>query len=232
VTDFLEDVDHLKHEGEVLYQEITAAIERSLLQANTTEFSKKVSLFQENTVQLVALSVPYPEAMDPTDEQGNGKANKVIQMFIGARKLALVRYCDALKYNLNTMPHVLRTKKLQDEMKRLAGWVDERLKAMNEFSFADKYGWRSQTEHDGQVTKLQDIKNNEFKRLKEKVQSIKQQQHSHDKTNIHMKIQVNVLQEGLKRLDDQLNVLEKALEEHSPELTFVGQIFNLGTSFF
>jgi hypothetical protein len=237
VTDFLEEVDHLKHEGEVLYQEITAAMEQSLLQANTTELSKKVSLFQENTVQLVnTLHVPYPEAMHTTDQQGNDEADKAIRMVIDARKSTLRLFGEALKYNLNTMPHVLqlqkRTKPLQDEMNRFAGWVDERLKAMDEFSFADKYGLRSQKEHDDQVIKLQDIKDNEFKRLKEKVQSIKQQQHSHDKTNIHMIIQVNVLQEGLKKLDDQLNVLEKALQEHSPGLTFWGQIFNYGNFFF
>jgi hypothetical protein len=47
VTDFLEKADHLKHEGEVLRQEITAATEQSLLQANAIKFSKKVSLFQK-----------------------------------------------------------------------------------------------------------------------------------------------------------------------------------------
>jgi hypothetical protein len=239
VTDFLEKVDHLKHEGEALRQEITAATEQSLLQANTTEFSKKVSLFRENTVHLVAtLRVPYPEATHPTDQQGNDEANNVIRMVMDARTSTLALFSEALEHSLSAMRRALqlqkRAKQLQDEMNRLAGWVDERLKTMekakvDEFFVAGECGLdiddlsRLQKERDGQVTKLQGIKDNEFKRLKENVQSIKQQHHSHDNTNTHMIMQVNILQEGLTKLEDQLNILEEALRVHSSRLTILGQ---------
>jgi hypothetical protein len=220
VTDFLEDVDHLKHEGEVLRQEITSATEQSLLQANTTEFSKKVSLFQKNRVHLVTtLHVPYPEAMHPTDQQGNDEANEVIRMVMGVKKSTLAFVGKALEHSLSAMRRALqsqkRAKQLQDGMNCLAGRVDERLKAMDmekakidEFFVVGKCGLdiddlsRLQKECDGQVTNLQDIKDNEFKTLKENVQSIKQQQHSHYNTNTHMITLVNILQEGLAKLDD------------------------------
>jgi hypothetical protein len=239
VTDFLEKADHLKHEGEILRQEITKATEQSLLQANTTEFSEKVSLFQENTVRLVTtLRVPYPEATHPTDQQGNDEANEAIRMVMGARKSTLVLFGEALEHSLSAMRRALqlqkRAKQLHDEMSRLAGWVDERLKAtekakVDEFFVAGKCGLdiddlsRLQKERDGQVTKLLGIKDNEFKKLQENVQSIKQQHHSHDNTNAHMALQVNGLQEGLAKLGSQLDVLEEALQVHSTRLTILGQ---------
>jgi hypothetical protein len=180
--------------------------------------------------------VPYPEATHPTDQQGNDEANEVIRMVMGAKKSTLALVGEALKYSLSVMRRALqlqkRAKQLQDEMNRLAGWVDEQLKAMNEFSVADKCGLdiddlsRFQKEHDGQVTKLQGIKDNEFKTLKEDVQSIKLQQHSHDNTNTHMIMQVNISQEGLTKLGDQLNVLEEALRVHSSRLTILGELID------
>lgn len=239
VTDFLEKADHLKQEGEVLRQEITKATEQSLLHINTTEYSEKVSLFQESTVRLVTtLRVPYPEAVHPTDQQGNDEANEVIRMVMGARKSALVLFGEALEHSLSAMRRALqlqkRAKQLQDEMNRLNGWVEERLKTMekakmDEFFVAGKCGLdiddlsRLQKERDGQAIKLHGIKDNEFKRLKENVQSIKQQHYSHDESNSHMTIQVNKLQDGLTNLGHQLDILEEALNVHSSRLVILGQ---------
>ncbi|EPB86494.1 hypothetical protein HMPREF1544_06762 [Mucor circinelloides 1006PhL] len=234
VTDFLAKADQLKNEGEVLRQEIVSA---DVSAVSTTELSEKVVLFQEHTVRLVtgvAARVPYPEATHPSDQQGNDDANEMIRMVIGSRKSALVLFGEALDHSLSALRRALqlqkRAKQLQDEMTRLGGWVDERLKAMEKSKVdvfvAGKCALdetdlaRLIKERDGQVTKLKGIQENEYKKLQENISAM--QQSSVSQHNV-ISSQVSALHDGMGTLGDQLKVLEEALELHSSRLAILGR---------
>ncbi|KAI8642947.1 hypothetical protein BD408DRAFT_333706, partial [Parasitella parasitica] len=234
VTDFVAKADQLKIEGEALRQEIVTA-DVSLV--STTELSEKVVVFQENTVRLVtgvAARVPYPEATHPSDQQGNDDANEMIRMVIGSRKSALVLFGEALDQSLSALRRALqlqkRSKQLQDEMTRLGGWVDERLKSMDKSKVdvfvAGKCALdetdlaRLAKERDGQVTKLKGIKENEFKKLQENILAV--QQSSSSQHNM-ISAQVSALHDGMGALKDQLDVLEEALQVHSVRLDVLGR---------
>lgn len=234
VTDFLAKADQLKNQGEVLRQEIVSA---NVSAVSTTELGEKVVLFQENTVRLVtgvAARVPYPEATHPSDQQGNDDANELIRMVIGSRKSALVLFGEALDHSLSALRRALqlqkRAKQLQDEVARLSGWVDERLKAMSKLQVdvfvagqcaldeADLA--RLIKERDGQVTKLKGIKENEYNKLRENIAAV--QQSSVSQHNV-ISTQVSALHDGMGALGDQLNVLEEALTMHSARLAILGR---------
>ncbi|GAN10926.1 hypothetical protein MAM1_0431c10476 [Mucor ambiguus] len=233
VADFLAKADQLKQEGEALRQEIVSA---DVSAVSTTELSDKVVLFQENTVRLVtgvAARVPYPEASHPSDQQGNDDANEMIRMVIGSRKSALVLFGEALDHSLSALRRALqlqkRAKQLQDEMTRLGGWVDERLKAMRKSkvdvfvagkcALDDTDLARLIKERDGQVTKLKGIKENEYKKLQENILAV--QQSSVSQHNV-ISTQVSALQDGMGTLGDQLDVLDEALKLHSSRLAILG----------
>ncbi|KAF1802077.1 hypothetical protein V8B55DRAFT_1377156 [Mucor lusitanicus] len=240
VTDFLAKADQLKHEGEVLRQEIMSAANNVSAAANgvsTTELSEKVVLFQENTVRLVtgvAARVPYPEATHPSDQQGNDDANETIRMVIGSRKSALVLFGEALDHSLSALRRALqlqkRAKQLQDEMARLSGWVDERLKALSkskvdvfvagQCALDDTDLARLIKERDGQVAKLKGIKENEFSKLQDNILAVQQSSVSQHNA---ISTQVSALQDGMGTLGDQLDVLEKALALHSSQLAILGR---------
>ncbi|KAK4513781.1 Glutamine synthetase [Mucor velutinosus] len=234
VTDFLAKADQLKNEGETLRQEIVSA---DVSAVSTTELSEKVMLFQENTVRLVtgvAARVPYPEATHPSDQQGNDDANEMIRMVIGSRKSALVLFGEALDQSLSALRRALqlqkRAKQLQDEMARLGGWVDERLKAMSrskvdvfvagKCALDDTDLARLIKERDGQVAKLKGIKENEYKKLQENIAAV--QQSSVSQHNV-ISTQVSALQDGMGTLGDQLDVLEEALKLHSSRLAILSR---------
>lgn len=243
VTDFLDRADKLKFEGDRLRQDITLAAEQhSQQQSNhgTTkiDFSEKVSHFQENAVRLVtsvASRIPYPEATHPTDEQGNDDANEVIRMVIGARKSALVLFGEALDHSLGAYRRALhlqkRAKQLQDEMNRLQSWVDERMRSIKKSKvdvFVGKCALdetdlaRLNKERDGQVTKLKGIKDTEIKKLIEHIQGL-ETACSQPPTNLNTVTMVEGLHDGMRGLEEQLNILQEALQVHSLCLEILGK---------
>lgn len=237
VTDFLDRADKLKNDGDVLRQEITVATEQHPHTANT-DFSEKVSSFQENAVRLVtsvASRVPYPEASHPTDEQGNDDANDVIRIVVGARKSALVLFGEALDHSLASYRRALqlqkRAKQLQDEIVRLTSWVDERMRSIKKSKvdvFVGKCALdesdlaRLFKERDGQVAKMKGIKENDIKKLLENIGTL-QTTSSQPPTNTNMLSLVSALNEGMKSLGDQLVVLDDALQVHSLCLDILGK---------
>jgi hypothetical protein len=243
VTDFLDRADKLKMEGDELRQEITLAAEQhnSLGRGSpttTNDFSEKVTLFQENAVRLVtgvASRIPYPEATHPTDQQGNDDANEVIRMIIGARKSALVLFGEALDHSLAAYRRALqlqkRGKQLGDEISRLTSWVDERMRSIKKSEvdvFVGKCALdetdlaRLKKERDGQVAKLNGIKENEMSRLQENIQAL-QASSSQPPTNPNTVALVTSLNENMVALQGQLNVLEDALQVHSLCLDILGK---------
>ncbi|CEP07428.1 hypothetical protein [Parasitella parasitica] len=235
VTDFVAKADQLKTEGEALRQEIVTA-DVSLV--STTELSEKVVVFQENTVRLVtgvAARVPYPEATHPADQQGNDDANEMIRTVIGSRKSALVLFGEALDQSLSALRRALqlqkRSKQLQDEMARLGGWADERLKSMDKSKVdvfvAGKCALdetdlaRLVKERDGQMTKLKGIKENEFKKLQENIVAV--QQSSASSQHNMIAAQLSALHQGIGVLGSQLDLLEEALQLHSARLDILGR---------
>ncbi|KAG1069555.1 hypothetical protein G6F42_026238 [Rhizopus arrhizus] len=155
-------------------------------------------------------------------------------MVIGSRKSALVLFGEALDHSLSALRRALqlqkRAKQLQDEMTRLGGWVDERLKAMEKSKVdvfvAGKCALdetdlaRLIKERDGQVTKLKGIQENEYKKLQENISAM--QQSSVSQHNV-ISSQVSALHDGMGTLGDQLKVLEEALELHSSRLAILGR---------
>lgn len=219
VTDFLDHADELKTKGERLRQEITQA-EQQLL--TNSDLGEKVSVFQENAVRLVtglATRIPYPESIHPSDQQENDDANETIRMVIGARKSALILLGEALDQVLNSYRRTLqlqkRAKQLKDELNRLTGWVDERMRAMQKAKvdvFIGKCALdevdlsRLRKERDGQVAKLKGIRENDVKKLNENVQIL------HNSLNHTV---VDSLCLGLEELEQHLHKLDKALSRHS-----------------
>ncbi|GAA5798437.1 hypothetical protein HPULCUR_003840 [Helicostylum pulchrum] len=241
VTDFLDRADKLKYEGDSLRQDITLAAEQHGAQSTTggnTDFSEKVSLFQENAVRLVtsvASRVPYPEASHPTDEQGNDDANEVIRMVIGARKSALVLFGEALDHSLGSYRRALqlqkRAKQLQDEIVRLQSWVDERMRSIKKSKvdvFVGKCALdetdlaRLNKERDGQVAKMKGIKENDIKKLSDNIQGL-QTASAQPPTNVNTAALVGTLNEDMVGLEDQLVVLNDALQVHSLCLDILGK---------
>lgn len=239
VTDFLDRADKLKYEGDSLRQDITVAAEQHGAQSSgNTDFSEKVSLFQENAVRLVtsvASRVPYPEASHPTDEQGNDDANEVIRMVIGARKSALVLFGEALDHSLGSYRRALqlqkRAKQLQDEIVRLQSWVDERMRSIKKSKvdvFVGKCALdeadlaRLNKERDGQVAKMKGIKENDIKKLLDNIQGL-QTASSQPPTNLNTVALVSTLNEDMVGLEDQLVVLNDALQVHSLCLDILGK---------
>lgn len=239
VTDFLDRADKLKNDGDSLRQEISMATEQhGSHPGNNNDFSEKVSSFQENAVRLVtsvASRVPYPEASHPTDEQGNDDANDVIRMVIGARKSALVLFGEALDHSLASYRRALqlqkRAKQLQDEIVRLLSWVDERMRSIKKSKvdvFVGKCALdetdlaRLNKERDGQVAKMRGIKENEIKKLLDNIQAL-QTSSSQPPTNTNMVALVSALNEGMVVLEDQLVVLDGALQVHSLCLDILGK---------
>ncbi|MBM6387607.1 MAG: hypothetical protein JSY10_27110 [Paenibacillus sp.] len=239
VTDFLDRADKLKYEGDNLRQDITVAAEQHGAQSSgNTDFGEKVSLFQENAVRLVtsvASRVPYPEASHPTDEQGNDDANEVIRMVIGARKSALVLFGEALDHSLASYRRALqlqkRAKQLQDEIVRLQSWVDERMRSIKKSKvdvFVGKCALdetdlaRLNKERDGQVAKMKGIKENDIKKLSDNIQGL-QTASAQPPTNLNTVALVGTLNEGMVGLEDQLVVLNDALQVHSLCLDILGK---------
>lgn len=246
VTDFLDRAEKLKVEGEELRQEITLAAEQhnSNNVVSTTpgnDFSEKVTLFQDNAVRLVtgvAARIPYPEATHPTDQQGNDDANEVIRMVIGARKSALVLFGEALDHSLAAYRRALqlqkRGKQLVDEIARLASWVDERMRSIKKSKVEDVFAigkcaldetdlLRLKKERDGQVAKLNGIRENDFKKLQENIQALQDTSLSQSPTNQNTVALISSLNDGMKGLQDQLAVLADALQVHSLCLDILGK---------
>ncbi|CAO3675086.1 unnamed protein product [Rhizopus microsporus] len=220
VTDFLDHADELKVEGEQLRQEITHA-EQQLL--SSPDLSEKVNQFQEKAVRLVtglATRIPYPETTHPSDQQDNEDANETIRMVVGARKSALILLGEALDQALSSHRRALqlqkRAKQLQDEINRLTGWVDERLRALAKAKvdvFVGKCALdevdlaRLRKERDGQVSKLKGIRENDVKKLHESIHALH--------ASPHHQSYMDTLNESLKKLEQQLGKLDEALSAHS-----------------
>ncbi|KAG1473919.1 hypothetical protein G6F56_000669 [Rhizopus delemar] len=226
ITDFLERADELKSLGEQLRQEITQAENTQ----STVDLSEKVNVFQEDAIRLittVASRIPYPEASHPSDQQDNEDANETIRMVIGARKSALMLLSEALDQGLNAyrraLQHQKRVQRLQEEINRLNGWVDERMRAMQKAKvdvFVGKCALdevdlaRLRKERDGQVAKLKGIRENEVRKLSENVQSLPNMTTQH-------KSCIDTLQLGLDQLQQHLAKLDEALSSHSLGLTIL-----------
>ncbi|OBZ89288.1 hypothetical protein A0J61_02664 [Choanephora cucurbitarum] len=243
VTDFLEKADQLKSEGERLRQEISQAEEQQIVEQHdplneinfTSEFSERVASFQENTVRLVTsvtARVPYPESLHPTDQQANDDANEVIRMVMGARKSALILFGEALDQSLASLRRAIqlqkRAKQIQDELSRLTGWVDERLRNMKKSKIdvfvAGKCALdetdviRLKKERDGQQSKLSSIRENDVKQLEESLSAFQQSLLTHFPNNPHAVSQVDQLHQNLSHLEAQLGHLETELSSHSTRL--------------
>ncbi|KAI8364553.1 hypothetical protein BD560DRAFT_491155 [Blakeslea trispora] len=243
VTDFLEKADQLKSEGEKLRQEISQAEEQQVMEqldqinglTSTSEFSERVASFQEDTVRLVtsvAARVPYPESSHPTDQQANDDANEVIRMVMGARKSALVMFGEALDQSLASLRRAIqlqkRAKQIQDELSRLNGWADERLRNMKKTKIdvfaAGKSALdetdviRLKKERDGQLSKLSSIRENDVKRLEESLSNFQQSLLAHFPDNTRAASQVEHLHQNLSHLKSQLNRLENEITSHSTRL--------------
>lgn len=233
VSDFLDRVDKLKGEGEELRLQMTLAAEQhnnTNNSNNLNDFNEKVALFQENAVRLVtgvAARVPYPEATHPIDGQGNDDANEEIRLVISARKSSLVLFGEILDQSLNAYRRSLqlqkRGKQLRDEINRLLSWVDERMKSIKKSKvdvFVGKCALddsdlsRLKKERDGQVSKMNGIKENEIKRLVENIQALKASS-AQPPTNPNTVALVSDLHGGMEDLETQLEVLHDALQVHT-----------------
>ncbi|KAI7906217.1 uncharacterized protein BX663DRAFT_256281 [Cokeromyces recurvatus] len=224
---FFERSEELRQEGEALCHEMmmmtTTAPSSSI---KIDECNMKVTAFQESIIRLVTMNIPYPEEIitglfSMTQQAENEEANERIQRLIEDRKSALTLLNESLKQSLVHLRRTLqlqkRSKQLQDEIVRLGSWVDERLKSIDHVKldvFSDNKCALDETdlarlkrERDGQVVKLKGIKENEYQRLQEHVQELKQ---------VH-------LLELLETLDDQLNTLEYALSKHSDRIDILEQ---------
>lgn len=238
VSDILTKADELKNDGELLRQEMTAA--QLDPPANTTVFSERVAQFQEDAVRLVtgaAARVPYPEATHPGDQQVNEESNEAIRMVIGARKSALILFGEALDQGLNSLRRVIQSQKranqLDDEISRLVGWVDERLKAMEKFTMDalvagkcalnDTDVARLKKELEGQVTKLNGIKGNELTKIKENIQSLSQSSSTYHPNNSNIMAQIDSLLKNTSSLEQQIKVLEGAFGTYSERLGILNQ---------
>lgn len=241
VSDILTKADELKNDGEALRQEMAAAaVQLHHPHTNTTEYSERVAQFQEDAVRLVtgaAARVPYPEATHPSDQQGNDESNEAIRMVIGARKSALILFGEALDQGLNALRRVIQSQKranqLDDEITRLVGWVDERLKTIEnstldalvagKCALNDTDVARLKKELEGQLTKLNGIKGNELTKIKENIQSLAQSSATYHPNNASILNQIDLLNKNTAHLEQQMKVLEGAFETYSARLGILNQ---------
>jgi hypothetical protein len=229
LADFLNHADQLKNEGEQLRQEINKAEQLCL---PGKEFTERVGLFQENAIRVattVASRVPYPETTHPADQEENEDANQVIRTVIGARKSALILFGEALDQSLSAHRRALqlqkRAKQLQDDVNRLSGLMDERIRTVEKSKidvFVGKCGLdetdlsRLNKERDGQVSRMNSIRENDMKKLVDNIKSLETACQS-------SQIQVNSVITGMDSIEQQLVKLDESLQKHSSELEVLGK---------
>ncbi|KAI8879418.1 hypothetical protein K501DRAFT_336083 [Backusella circina FSU 941] len=230
VIDFLEQAEKLQMQGEQLKEEISLAEKRCL---SGKEFNERVTAFQDSAIRLatnIASRVPYPETNNATGQEENEDANQVIRMMISTRKSALILFGETLDQSLSSyrraLQHDNRAKQLQKEMERISNWISERIQSVNKSNidvFVDKCSLnqsdliRLEKERDGQITKMNSIKQNDKAKLMTNIQNL-------ESCQPQRKDVINSLKSGVEEIELQLDILDTSLKKYNIDLDVLGRL--------
>ncbi|KAI8994542.1 hypothetical protein BDB01DRAFT_831513 [Pilobolus umbonatus] len=234
LTDFIDKADRLKNEGEQLRQDINHA-EDNGIPGKEKDFNEQVTLFQEHAIRLithVAARIPYPEAIHPLDQQGNDEANEVIHMVVGKSKSALRLLGEALEQSLVSHKRIIqlqkRTKQIQDEISRLNGLIEERMRSIKKAKidiFVGKCALdetdlaRLKKERNGQMSKWKTIAENDISKLYTHIQQLEALCQSNNISTTHtLFTSIASLHAGMENIESKLSKLKDVLEIHSLNL--------------
>ncbi|RUP45293.1 hypothetical protein BC936DRAFT_148361 [Jimgerdemannia flammicorona] len=235
VIDFLDQVEVLKREGDILHQDIINAELAAKPGDSDKEFTERVATWLERSVQLVtgvAARIPFPTAPNEEDQQDNLEANDAIRSAIGSRKLMLVSFGENLDSKLNTYRHVLmlhkKAKGYLEDISRLNNLIDERIKVVKKAKvdvFVAKLNldeddlMRLEKDRDSQNNKLKSLEDNDLAKLRSNIEQLvvaveEAQAISVDKDG---------LTASLSGLVDHIEELRGVISAHSVDLDVLGR---------
>ncbi|KAI9490719.1 hypothetical protein BDB00DRAFT_875051 [Zychaea mexicana] len=227
VVDLVYRADELMMSGEQLREEITIAEQQATDADSDRDFTEQIRTFQEQAVQLVttvAARIRYPEIpYPPSDMIENDKVNDTVRAAISARKSSLILLGEALDHKLQSYRRVLQLQKsasqLSDDIHQLEETVEKQIKILedakvdvfvakcpvgdDEFKLLDK-------EREEQLSKAGNLKNSDWKILKDYLDSLK---HDVDLAGA-VAIQTGVLYGSMERLYRRIEELEGMLAAH------------------
>lgn len=231
ITEFTSRASDLELEGEQLAQEIEDA--KAQVKAGDSDqlLTEKIKRFQEQVVQVVttiATLVRYPDAPSLADHPVNEEANTSIHKAITARKSKLILLGTSFDQRLNSYRNVIqlqnRAQQLLEETTRLGNFVAKRIKALQAAELdilGGKYSQQDmvhfESERNSHVLKVEEVKNGPLNSLKTHVLELKSEVEASEASVVDCV----TLDNAVAGLQDQFNVLDRLLAQHTENLNVV-----------